>query len=105
MIRNDVRKVEFRRQVVTNNQQHMDKIKEQVSNLVVFNATELDDLNNEYSKIAERIEEGISKMNNSHLYSEKEVKEIQSLATGTLNVRYKAAKNDIVSKKRAEFKF
>lgn len=83
----------------------MNKIKEQVSALVVFNATELDDLNQEYSALSKRIDEGISKMTNSRLYSEKEIKEIQTHATGTLNVRYKAAKNDIVSKKRDEFQF
>lgn len=83
----------------------MNKIKEQVSALIVFNATEVDALNQEYSALSKRIDEGIAKMANSRLYSEKEIKEIQTHATSTLNVRFKAAKNDIVSKKRAEFQF
>jgi len=83
----------------------MNKIKEQVSAIVAFNATELDALNQEYSAISKRIEEGISKMSDSHLYSEKEIKEIQSHATSILGVRYRAAKDDIIAKKRDEFKF
>lgn len=83
----------------------MNKIKEQVSAIVVFNATELATLNQEYTTISKRIDEGISKMTDSHLYSEKEVKEVQSHANNLLGVRYRAAKDDIVSKKRDEFKF
>lgn len=83
----------------------MNKIKEQVSSLVAFNATELDTLNQEYSAISKRLEEGISKMSDSHLFSDKEIKEIQTHANSILGTRYRAAKDDIISKKRDEFQF
>lgn len=83
----------------------MDKIKEQISALVVFTATELDALDREFVTLSKRIDDGISKMSDSRLYSEKEIKEIKSYASSILNVRYKSAKNDIVSMKRNEFQF
>lgn len=83
----------------------MNKIKEQVSALIVFNATELDTLNQEYSNISKRINEGLSKMTDSQLFSEKEIKEIQSHADNILGTRYRSAKDNLISKKRDEFQF
>lgn len=83
----------------------MDKIKEQISALIVFTATELDALDREFIVISKRIDEGVSNMSNSRLYSEKEIKEINSFANSILNVRYRSAKDDIISKKRNEFQF
>lgn len=83
----------------------MNKIKEQVAALVVFNAAEFNTLNQEYEVIKKRIEEGIARMRDSRIYVDKEIQEIQSYAHGLLCKKYKEAKVDIITTKKSEFQF
>ena len=99
-----VRKVEFRRQVVTNNQQHMEKIKDQVRGIVVFNATTLEALDEERRNIHERILEGIEKMKESKVFSDAEVKEVSQYSSQILHEMYLSARSTIINSIRETFK-
>lgn len=83
----------------------MDKIKEQVSAIVAFNKTTLEELNLQYGEISDRLSEGISKMKNSHVFSVNEIKEINDFGKSILDTRYQEAKRDITTKIRENFEF
>ena len=51
----------------------MEKIKEQVSAIVAFNKTTLEELGLQYGEISDRLSEGISKMKNSRVFSTNEI--------------------------------
>lgn len=105
MNRNNVRKVEFRRQVETNNQQYMEKIKAQVSAIVAFNKTTLEELGLQYGEISDRLSEGISRMKNSRVFSTDEIKEVNDYSKSLLDTRYQEAKRDITATLRENFEF
>lgn len=83
----------------------MEKIKEQVSAIVAFNKTTLEELGLQYGEISDRLSEGISKMKNSRVFSVNEIKEINDFGKSILDTRYQEAKRDITIKIRESFEF
>lgn len=83
----------------------MNKIKEQIDVLVVFSATDFDSLAEEKTKIADRCIEGIEKMKEAKVFTDKEISEINQYWPSVVNARYNAAKQDIANKIRTNFVF
>lgn len=83
----------------------MKTIKDQISAIVVFKATNLPNLTEEYGAIRERLVEGLDKMKMSNIYSKAEVEEIRMYMYEVLNNRYASAKTDVTNKLRSEFTF
>ena len=83
----------------------MNKIKEQIDALVVFNATDFDSLLEEKTKIVDRCIEGIEKMKETKVFTDKEIAEINQYWPSVVDVRYKSAKQDIANEIRTNFKF
>lgn len=83
----------------------MDKIKEQISAIIAFNKTTLEELNLQYGEISDRLSEGISKMKNSRVFSTEEIKEIIDYGQSILNTRYGEHKKAIISTLRENFEF
>lgn len=83
----------------------MNKIKDQIDKLVVFNATDFDSLQEEKSRIADRCVEGIEKMKESKVFADKEIAEINQYWPSVMNARYNAAKQEITNNIRANFTF
>lgn len=83
----------------------MNKIKEQIDALVVFSATDFDSLQEEKMRITDRCIEGIDKMKEAKVFTDKEVSEINQYWPSVVNARYNAAKQDIANKIRTNFVF
>ena len=83
----------------------MKTIKDQISAIVVFKATTLSNLTDEYDAVRDRLAEGLDKMKNANIYSKAEVEEIRVYMYEVLNNRYASAKTDVVNKLRSEFQF
>lgn len=83
----------------------IESIKNQVSAIIVFKGESFDELSEEHRAICERIDEGIARMEASEVFSEDEIKEIKSYATGTLYRMYKEARTNLRTIKRANFEF
>jgi hypothetical protein len=83
----------------------MKAIKDQISAIVVFSATNLHNLTEEYGTIRDRLVEGLDKMKMANIYSKAEVEEIRMYMYEVLNNRYANAKTDVVNKLRSEFTF
>lgn len=83
----------------------MEKIKEQVSAIVAFNKTTLEELGIQYGEIANRLSEGISKMKTLQVFSNAEVKEVDDYGKSILDSRYQEQKLAIVEALRENFEF
>lgn len=83
----------------------MNKIKEQIDALVVFSATDFDSLQEEKMQITDRCIEGIEKMKESKVFTDKEISEINQYWPSVVNARYNAAKQDIANCIRTNFTF
>lgn len=83
----------------------MKTIKDQISAIVVFKATNLHHLTEEYGAVRDRLVEGLDKMKMANIYSKAEVEEIRMYMYEVLNNRYASAKTDVVNKLRSEFTF
>lgn len=83
----------------------MNKIKDQVDALIVFNATDFDSLQEEKMHITDRCNEGIEKMKESKVFTDKEISEINQYWPAIVNARYNAAKQDIANCIRTNFTF
>ena len=83
----------------------MNKIKDQVDALIVFNATDFDSLQEEKMHITDRCIEGIEKMKESKVFTDKEISEINQYWPAIVNARYNAAKQDIANCIRTNFTF
>jgi hypothetical protein len=83
----------------------MNKIKDQVDALIVFNATDFDSLQEEKMHITDRCIEGIEKMKESKVFTDKEIAEINQYWPTVVNARYNAAKQDIANCIRTNFTF
>ena len=83
----------------------MNKIKDQVDALVVFNATDFDSLQKEKMHITDRCIEGIEKMKESKVFTDKEIAEINQYWPAIVNARYNAAKQNIANCIRTNFTF
>ena len=83
----------------------MEKIKGQISAIVVFNKTTFDELGTQYGEIANRLAEGISKMKNSQVFTNGEVKEMDEYGRSILDTRYQEARRDLTATLRENFEF
>jgi hypothetical protein len=83
----------------------MNKIKEQIDALVVFSATDFDSLQEEETSIKDRCIEGIEKMKEAKVFTDKEIAEINQYWPSVVNARYNAAKQDIANTIRTNFIF
>ena len=83
----------------------MNKIKDQVDALVVFNATDFDSLQEEKMHITDRCIEGIEKMKESKVFTDKEIAEINQYWPTIVNARYNDAKQNIANCIRTNFTF
>ena len=83
----------------------MEKIKAQVSAIVAFNKTTLEELGLQYGEISDRLSEGISRMKNSRVFSTDEIKEVNDYSKSLLDTRYQEAKRDITATLRENFEF
>lgn len=83
----------------------MNKIKDQIDALVVFSATDFDSLQEEKMHITDRCIEGIEKMKESKVFTDKEIAEINQYWPSVVNARYSTAKQDIANNIRANFTF
>jgi flagellar basal body-associated protein FliL len=83
----------------------MKAIKDQISAIVVFNATTLPNLTKEYDEIRDRLLEGLDKMKVANVFSKNEIEEIRVCMYEVLNNRYTSVRTDIINKLRSEFIF
>lgn len=84
----------------------MEKIKEQISGIIVYTATDLDSLAEQHENIRARVNEGLKKMKEAQiLFSKNELSDIEKYAGILLANRYNEAHRDLRTKLRAEFVF
>lgn len=83
----------------------MNKIKDQIDTLIVFNATDLNSLQEEKSTLIDRLSEGVDKMKETKVFTEAEIKEISQYGVQVLNARFTLAKQDITNTIRTNFTF
>ena len=83
----------------------MEKIKNQVSAIVVFKAVTLQELDQEYNDLGARIEEGIERMKAAGVFANHEIEEIRKYALNVRNNRYIAAYADVRGSIRNNFEF
>lgn len=83
----------------------IESIKEQVSAIIVFTATTLDECNNQDDAYCDRIAEALDRMEKSKVFTKAEIDDVRKYANNTRFTRYDKCKRDIVTKMRAEFKF
>jgi hypothetical protein len=83
----------------------MKKIKQQIDSIISFKANSLEKLTEEYDSIRERIQEGIEKMQNSKIFTNEEIKEINTYAKTMLNQKYTNARTDLTKTLKDNFVF
>lgn len=83
----------------------MKAIKDQISAIVVFKATNLANLSEEYGAIRDRLIKGLNKMKVANIYSRTEIEEIRAYMHELLNHRYDATKKDVIGTLRSQFTF
>jgi hypothetical protein len=83
----------------------MEKIKQQIEKLIVFNATSLADLSTEFETLKDRLNQGLENMGDSQLFSPKEISEIKTFANQLLITKHSACKQAIINKGRETFVF
>ena len=83
----------------------MEKIKQQIEKLIVFNATSPADLSTEFQTLKDRLNQGLENMRDSQLFSPKEISEIKDFADQLLITKHSAYKQTIINKARETFVF
>lgn len=83
----------------------IESIKAQISAIVVFNATNMVELEHEWISIGGRLNQGYEKMDNANVFNDDEKKEIRKYANDLRNTRYNECRRDIITSQRAEFVF
>ena len=83
----------------------MEKIKNQISAIVVFKAASFQELDQEYNDLGARIEEGIERMKAAGVFAHHEIEEIRKYALSVRNNRYNAVYADIRGSIRNNFEF
>lgn len=83
----------------------MEKIKNQVAEIVVFTGKSFEDIDQEYNEIGRRIDEGIERMKEAKVFSSSEIEEVRKYAINMINNRYDAAYSDIRGSIRSNFEF
>lgn len=83
----------------------MEKIKNQISAIVVFKAATFQELDHEFSDLGARIDEGIERMKAAGVFANHEIEEIRKYALNVRNNRYNAAYADVRGSIRNNFEF
>ena len=83
----------------------MENIRKQVDVIIVFNATTLMELNVESDKVSQRIKDGIEKMRESGVFSQKEIDHITNYAKNLLDKKLADKSSSIIENIRANFEF
>ena len=83
----------------------MDKIKEQITKIVVFKSTTLDAISEEFDAIKDRLIEGIDKMKQARIFSDTEIKEMHEYGSKLLGAAYKEHRDQLVQNLRKSFEF
>ena len=83
----------------------MEKIKNQISAIVVFKGATLQELDQEYNDLGARIDEGIERMQAAGVFANHEIEEKRKYALNVRNNRYNAAYADIRGSIRNNFEF
>ena len=83
----------------------MEKIKKQVLSIVVFKGTTFQELDQEYSELGARIEEGIERMKAARVFANHEIEEIKKYAQSVRDNGYNAACCSVRASIRDNFKF
>lgn len=84
---------------------NIERIKEQVSAIVVFKSESFEQLHEEFSDVTARIEEGLDKMKALNVFSEDEVKMVREYAFELRYRRYQECNRDITAVLRGSFEF
>lgn len=83
----------------------MEKIKQQIDQIISFKADSLEKLAEEYDSMHERIQQGIEKMQNSKIFTNDEIKEINTYAKTMLNQKHASARADLTKTLKENFVF
>ena len=83
----------------------MDKIKDQIDALVVFSATDFDSLQEEKVRIIDRCVEGVERMKDAKVFTDKEIAEVNQYWPSVVDTRYNSARQDIANAIRTNFVF
>lgn len=83
----------------------MEKIKNQVSTIVVYKGATLEEVNQEYTDLLARIDEGIERMKAAKVFASHEIEEIRKYAHNLRNNRYNDAYSKIKESIRDNFEF
>lgn len=83
----------------------MEKIKQQIEKLITFTSTSIANVSTECEILKDRIDRGIEKMEESGLYSPKEISETKDFANQLLVTKHLEYKQSIINKARETFVF
>ena len=83
----------------------MEKIKNQISSIVVYKGTTFQELEQEYNDLGARIWEGIERMKAAGVFIGYEIEEIKKYALNLRDDRYNAAYADLRGSIRNNFEF
>lgn len=83
----------------------MEKIKKQVSAIIVYNGVTFQELDQEYKDLGARIEEGVERMKAARVFANHEIEEIRKYALDVRNDKYNTAYVDIRELIRNNFEF
>lgn len=83
----------------------MNKIKDQIDALVVFSATDFDSLQEEKVRIIDRCVEGVERMKDAKVFTDKEIAEVNQYWPSVVDTRYNSARQDITDAIRTNFIF
>jgi hypothetical protein len=83
----------------------MKKIESQISNQVSFTGVTLEELPKYVQSMTDKISVGLSRMKESKLFTQDEIKQIQEFATKLINVRADAHQKMMTEQAREKFRF
>lgn len=84
---------------------NIERIKEQVSAIVVFKSESFEQLREEFYDVTARIEDGLDRMNGLNVFSDDEVKQVRDYAYVLRHRRYHECNRDITAVLRGSFEF
>ena len=82
----------------------MEKLKEQISKIIVFKVSSMEELETAYSTIYDRLQDGYKRMSDFY-FSEPEIKEVKKYGGDMLYRRYTEAMRDLKNQIRDNFEF
>jgi 3-deoxy-D-arabino-heptulosonate 7-phosphate (DAHP) synthase class II len=83
----------------------MERIKEQINGILTYTSSDLEGLKEEYQELGVRINEGLSKMKASAVFTDSEIRETGEYARQLLIDKFEIAKRAIIDSVRESFEF